>query len=78
MWHFDLYRLEAPKDAYELGIEDAFAGAICLIEWPARLGPLLPPDRLDIVLAFADDGSAREAELHTRGSAAKRFAALWS
>ena len=38
IWHFDLYRLDGPEDAYELGIEDAFAGAISLIEWPEKLG----------------------------------------
>lgn len=52
VWHFDLYRLARPKDAHELDIEDAFADAISLIEWPERLGSLLPEDRLDIHLAF--------------------------
>ena len=44
IWHFDLYRLSAAEDAYELGIEDAFAGAISLIEWPEKLGALMPDD----------------------------------
>src|SRR5215469_6486758 len=35
-WHFDLYRLEAPHQAYELGWEEALAGGITLIEWPER------------------------------------------
>jgi tRNA threonylcarbamoyladenosine biosynthesis protein TsaE len=33
-WHFDLYRLQAPDEVWELGIEEAFAGGIVLIEWP--------------------------------------------
>lgn len=56
IWHFDLYRLERPDDALELGIEDAFAVAICLIEWPERLGGWLPRRRLDITLVPTGDG----------------------
>ena len=47
IWHFDLFRLATAEDALELGIEDAFGGAISLIEWPERLGRLLPASRLD-------------------------------
>ena len=54
IWHFDLYRLKDPEEAVELDIEDAFAEGISLIEWPERLGPLLPADRLEIALDFAD------------------------
>ncbi len=50
IYHFDMYRLEKPDDAQELGVEDAFAHGICLIEWPDRLGPWLPRNRLDIIL----------------------------
>ncbi|MBI1775736.1 MAG: tRNA (adenosine(37)-N6)-threonylcarbamoyltransferase complex ATPase subunit type 1 TsaE [Proteobacteria bacterium] len=57
--HFDLYRLARPEDAYELGIEEAFAEAISLIEWPDRLGPLLPPDRLDLSFSFGREPDAR-------------------
>src|SRR5882672_4489738 len=32
IWHFDLYRLESPEDAWELGIEEAFSDGISLIE----------------------------------------------
>ena len=50
IWHFDLYRLDDPSDALELGIEDAFYDHISLIEWPEKLGPYLPDERLDIRL----------------------------
>ncbi|MCO4841654.1 MAG: tRNA (adenosine(37)-N6)-threonylcarbamoyltransferase complex ATPase subunit type 1 TsaE [Yoonia sp.] len=42
IWHCDLYRLTHPDEALELGLEDAFSSAICLIEWPDRLGSDLP------------------------------------
>jgi tRNA threonylcarbamoyladenosine biosynthesis protein TsaE len=41
-WHFDLYRLERPEQVFELGWEEALADGIVLIEWPERLGDLLP------------------------------------
>ena len=59
IWHFDLYRLSAAEDAYELGIEDAFAGAISLIEWPEKLGAMMPSDWLEVRLAPGEDEGAR-------------------
>ena len=54
-WHFDLYRLEAPEQIYELGWEEALADGILLIEWPERLGKLLPR-HLSVTMEFAGDG----------------------
>lgn len=48
IWHFDFYRVDNPADAYELGIEEAFAEGVSLIEWPERIASLLPAERLDI------------------------------
>ncbi len=56
LWHMDLYRLHAPEEAMELGLEEAFAAAACLVEWSERLGPFLPRDRLDIAFSMAGDG----------------------
>ena len=56
LWHFDLYRIERPEDALELGIEEALAGGIALIEWPERLGSLLPARRIEVRLAFTGKG----------------------
>lgn len=42
IWHFDLYRLETPEDVYETGWEEALADGITLVEWPQRLGTLIP------------------------------------
>ena len=75
VWHFDLYRLKRPDEAFELGIEDAFANAVSLIEWPERLGPLLPPERLDIRFDFIE-GDKRLARLAGSGNWAGRVEAL--
>ncbi|MFQ6016910.1 MAG: tRNA (adenosine(37)-N6)-threonylcarbamoyltransferase complex ATPase subunit type 1 TsaE [Kiloniellaceae bacterium] len=68
VWHFDLYRLERPAEVYELGLEEALGQAISLIEWPERLGPLLPPGRLEVRLVYADRRDARRAILSGAGT----------
>ncbi|MFN7114046.1 MAG: tRNA (adenosine(37)-N6)-threonylcarbamoyltransferase complex ATPase subunit type 1 TsaE [Alphaproteobacteria bacterium] len=53
LWHFDLYRLEQEeRDILELGWEEARRGGVALVEWPERLGSLLPADRLEINIDF--------------------------
>jgi tRNA threonylcarbamoyladenosine biosynthesis protein TsaE len=65
VWHFDLYRLSAPEESYELGIEDAMAEGISLIEWPERLGRLLPEEHLLLALEPGRAPDARTARLAT-------------
>lgn len=48
LYHIDLYRIEAQSEIFELGLEDAFADGVSLVEWPDRLGSLLPVNRLDV------------------------------
>ena len=63
VWHFDFYRIQRADEAYELGIEEAFSEGISVIEWPVRLGSLLPSDRLDLELEFAVTPDARPGAL---------------
>jgi tRNA threonylcarbamoyladenosine biosynthesis protein TsaE len=42
IYHYDMYRLKRPEDAYELDIEEAFYSGVSLIEWPEKIGYLLP------------------------------------
>lgn len=74
LWHVDLYRLKRPDDAWELGLEDAFAQAACLIEWPERLEGQLPRDRLDITLS--PEGTGRRAALTAHGAWRHRLNAI--
>jgi tRNA threonylcarbamoyladenosine biosynthesis protein TsaE len=76
IWHFDLYRLGSHQEAWELGIEDAFSDGISLIEWPERLGPLLPESRLEISLSFGAQPDARRATLNPGGGWQTRLAAI--
>lgn len=56
IWHADLYRLSHPDEVIELGLEQAFSSAICLIEWPDRLGDLAPADAILIDLSAMAEG----------------------
>ncbi len=54
IWHMDMYRLEHPEEAFELGIEEAFDTAASLIEWPSKLGPHLPAGFLTLRLEICE------------------------
>lgn len=68
VWHFDLYRLERPADALELAIEEAFTDAISLIEWPDRLGELMPADWLEITIDRDAEGDVRHVRIQGHGA----------
>ncbi len=56
LWHCDLYRLKSPDEAFELGLIDAFDEAVCVLEWPDKIGPYLPEDALTIEIKFLAEG----------------------
>lgn len=57
--HFDLYRLGAPEELDELGLDLALSDGIALVEWPERADGALPGDRLEVRIDDAGD-SARD------------------
>lgn len=75
-YHFDLFRLKSFEETYELGIEEAFTGGISLVEWPDRLGRLLPAHRLDIKLAEGSAPDARSVVLEGHGDWRARLAKI--
>jgi tRNA threonylcarbamoyladenosine biosynthesis protein TsaE len=54
--HADLYRVQHPDEVMELGLEDAMATGIALIEWAERLGSYRPADALDLTLSHLGEG----------------------
>ncbi len=67
LYHFDLYRLSREQDILALGPEEYFYGSgVCAIEWPERLGSLLPPEHLAIRLSVLDT-RARGITFHASG-----------
>ena len=64
IFHFDLYRLDAPNDVFELGWDETHIG-VSLIEWPDHAGSHLPKWRLDLTLEIT--GDIRKARLEPQG-----------
>ena len=73
IWHADLYRLTSSEDVLETGLLDALGAAICIIEWPERLGPDTPVDGLKMNFMPGQDENARRVHL---GAAAGRWEKL--
>jgi tRNA threonylcarbamoyladenosine biosynthesis protein TsaE len=48
-YHFDFYRINSEREAFEIGCEDYFySGNMCFIEWSSRISSLLPEKQLII------------------------------
>jgi tRNA threonylcarbamoyl adenosine modification protein YjeE len=76
VWHFDLYRIENPSELTELGLDEALAGGIALIEWPARLGGQAPAATIEIALAFEANPEQRTLTVTDRSGDGHIAAAL--
>ena len=60
--HFDLYRMGSPEEFLDAGFREEFNGDnICIVEWPEKADPVLPPPDLHVYLTVA--GTGRDVEL---------------
>lgn len=60
--HFDLYRMSSAEEFLDAGFREDFDGRnICIVEWPEKAEPVLPPADLNVYLNVA--GSGRDVEL---------------
>ena len=71
IWHADLYRIDTVLDVAELALDDAFSSAVCLIEWPDRLGWMTPMTATRIHFEQAKD--APDARILRISPASERF-----
>ncbi len=56
LFHVDLYRLAGPDEAIEGGLLDERQSAgVTVVEWPDRMGAVLPDARLDVRLEGTGD-----------------------
>lgn len=61
--HFDFYRIDDQREAYDFGYEEYFySGDLCLVEWPEKIEPLLP-DNVMTVRITVDSDTARTFEI---------------
>ena len=60
--HFDLYRMGSAEEFLDAGFREDFNGDnICIVEWPEKADPVLPPPDLNVLLSVA--GNGRDVEL---------------
>ena len=67
LWHLDTYRVGSLDELVDLGWEDLLRdGSVVLVEWPERIAPALPPERLEISLEYGE-GDTRRMRLRPHG-----------
>ena len=60
LYHFDLYRINDPLEAWDLGLdEQLFGDGACVVEWAERAEEVFPADCLWIDLDYAEEGDGR-------------------
>lgn len=58
VYHFDFYRVNDISEALDFGYEEYFYGGDrCFIEWPEKVGELLPEGTVNCFFAENEDGS---------------------
>jgi tRNA threonylcarbamoyl adenosine modification protein YjeE len=62
--HYDLYRVKSAAELEEIGLAEAAAENITLIEWPEVAERLLPKDTIHVYLSEKDGG--REIRLENK------------
>ena len=62
--HFDFYRIDDQREAYDFGYEEYFySGDLCLVEWPEKIEQLLPENTMNVrITADSDTASTFEID----------------
>jgi tRNA threonylcarbamoyladenosine biosynthesis protein TsaE len=61
VFHFDFFRINAVEEAFDIGYENYFySPSYCFIEWPEKIGQLLPQN---CVKVFIDIDSTTDARI---------------
>ena len=56
LFHVDLYRLDSAADALAGGLlDERQADGVTIVEWPERMGAVLPAARLDVTIEGSGD-----------------------
>jgi tRNA threonylcarbamoyladenosine biosynthesis protein TsaE len=61
--HYDLYRMSSPEEFLDAGFREDFDGKnICIVEWPEKGEPVLPPPDVRVLLSVSGDGRTVELQ----------------
>jgi tRNA threonylcarbamoyladenosine biosynthesis protein TsaE len=72
LYHFDFYRFKDATEWLSSGFREYFnPDSVCVVEWPERAGPTLPPPDLEIHLEHA--GESRRARIQAFSSSGKAW-----
>ncbi len=64
VYHMDLYRLENPHDALQLGLDEYFSRECwCFIEWPEKIPGFLPQNCVSLSIELDPDHLDRKLTL---------------
>jgi tRNA threonylcarbamoyladenosine biosynthesis protein TsaE len=66
LFHLDAYRLDSVPEAEALDLDSMLAEGALIIEWPERLGDLIPSERLHIRLEHISE-EHRQMNFHAQG-----------
>ena len=66
LFHLDAYRLESLPEAEELDLDSMLSEGGLIIEWPERLGDLIPKEHLHIRLEHISE-EHRQMNFHAHG-----------
>jgi tRNA threonylcarbamoyladenosine biosynthesis protein TsaE len=65
--HYDLYRMSSPEEFLDAGFREDFDGKnVCIVEWPEKGEPVLPPPDVRVLLTVS--GLGRHVELQPLSS----------
>lgn len=61
LYHIDLYRTQTEHDIEGIGLDEIFQDqeAIVVIEWPEKLGDMLPEKRVDIRFEYINENERK-------------------
>jgi tRNA threonylcarbamoyladenosine biosynthesis protein TsaE len=60
LYHFDFYRINKIEEAYDIGYENYFySGNYCFVEWPEKIGQLLPTDSVKVFIEVDESDQKR-------------------
>ena len=70
MYHVDLFRIQEPAEAWDLGLEEYLWGdGVCVVEWADNAPDLFSPESIWIDLTYGEEEMERYITLHLKDGA---------